>query len=494
MTIKNFGKFVAALAGLGIVLILLVDLVGLGKPGLQAAQLSAILFGVLVIAAGVGLAKSPEPEKNVVLIVRETLTKLLSQPVYLWVMVGFGISYFLFFISPTIFNPDLRFSYYNRYLPEHYPIGGDFILTLDAIKTVMLGQEIPQILYPPLLNILFSPFLLIDYPQNYYILSAITLLSLLILVVLIPKQLIRIKEQPLLGLVLAASLLSYGLQFELERGQSHTLAFMFCLVGIYLFHKHPNLRGLSYLLFSISIQIKVYPVIFVFLFIDDWRAWPENIKRFIGLGLLNAGLLFLHGAGYFVQFYQHMLTAANTQENYIDNHSVKAFLFNLTHENLGQLPPDLLKIMKPNAGLLEIGLIALCFLCLGLVLWQAYRENKSGLNLRLLFACTMLCLLVPALNHDYTLGLLAGAFVLFSGDIHIRGGFGRRIFSILLIISMALAYSATFYPFKYRPLALASTFPMLLTLLLASTALTFILPRQAQEKEMAGSQEREESA
>ena len=489
MTIKNLGKIITGLAGAGIIAILLLDVVGLGKPGLQAGQLSATLFGILVMAVGIGLAQSPEQEKNALSALRDALNNLLCQPVYIWIIAGFGISYFLFFISPTIFNTDLRFTYYNRYLPEHYPIGGDFIMTIDAIKTVIIGQEIPKILYPPLLNILFSPFILLDYPQSYYILSAITLLSLVILVVFIPKQLIRIREQPIIALVLTGSLLSYGLQFELERGQSHTIAFMFCIFGVYLFHKHPNMRLLSYFLFSISMQMKVYPVIFVLLFIQDWRVWSENIKRFIGLGLLNASLLFLHGTDYFIHFYQDMMVSAvNSPENYIDNHSVKAFTFNLVHNNFGALDPDLLKILKPNASMIEMGLIALCFLCLGLVLWQAYRENRPGINLRLLFACTLLCLLVPALNHDYTLGLLAGAFVLFTGDIQLQGGFRRRTLSILLIVIMALAYSATFYPFKYRPLELASTFPMLLTLLLTSTTLTFILPWKAQDTKITASQ------
>lgn len=487
MTIKNLGKIITGIAGAGIVAILLLDVIGLGKPGLQVAQLSMIVFGILVIAVGIGLVQSPEQKSNALSVLRDALNNLLSQPVYIWIITGFGISYLLFFISPTIFNTDLRFVYYNRFLPEHYPIGGDFIMTIDAIKTMIISQEIPQILYPPLLNILFSPFLWLNYPQNYYILSSITLLSLVILVVLIPKQLIGTREQPIIALVLVSSLLSYGLQFELERGQSHTIAFMFCISGVYLFHKHPNMRWLSYFLFSISIQMKVYPAIFVLLFVQDWRNWSQNIKRFMGLGLLNVGLLFLHGTDYFLHFYQHMISAVNTQENYITNHSVKGFIFNLVHNNFGELDPDLSKILKPNAHIIEIGLIALCFLCLGLILWQAYQENRPGVNLRLLFVCTLLCLLVPALNHDYTLGLLAGAFTLFTGNIKVQGGFGRRALSVLLLIVMALAYSATFYPFKYRPPVLESTFPMLLTLLLISTALTFILPRETQDTEITTS-------
>jgi hypothetical protein len=484
MSIKNTGKIVASLAGIGIVATILLDVLGVGKPGLQSGQLLVIMLGTIALGIGIGLIKSPDNEKTAIAALTTGINNLLAQPTYIWVLAGFGISFLLFWVWPVFFNEGLRFSYYYHYIPDRYPIGVDFLVTLDSIKTLMLKNEIPPILYPPLMNIVFSPFLLLGYPDNYYVITALTLFSLIVLIVFIPRQLIPAREHPLIALTLITALISYGVQFELERGQSHTLAFMLCIVAAYLFHSREHFRWLAYWLFSISIQMKVYPVIFIVLFIRDWRDWRGNIKRFVGLGLFNFGLLFLSGPQYFVQFIQHMVSTLGTVETWIGNHSIKAFTFNLVRDGFGLFPDNILSMLKSNEQIIETTLLLLYLLCFGLVLWQVYQQNLPGLNLRLLFVCTMGSLMVPALNHDYTLGLLAGPFVLFTGGLQIQGNIGKRVTAILLIIVMALAYSSLLYPFKYRPPALISSFPMLFIVLIISTLLTFILPLQPKDNNL----------
>ena len=116
----------------------------------------------------------------------------------------------------------------------------------------------------------------------------------------------------------------------MERGQFHTIALLFCIAAIYLFHKYPQYRFFAYLLFCVSIQLKIYPALFFVLFVDDWRDWKTNIKRFVTLGLVNFLLLFLLGYSYFSKFIAHMIeSSTNWLEAFSVNHSIAGFFYYL---------------------------------------------------------------------------------------------------------------------------------------------------------------------
>ncbi len=63
------------------------------------------------------------------------------------------------------------------------------------------------------------------------------------------------------------------------------IAFSLCVAAICIFHRKPKYRWFAYLLFSISVQLKLYPAIFVFTLIEDFTDWKNNIKRIVGLGI-----------------------------------------------------------------------------------------------------------------------------------------------------------------------------------------------------------------
>ena len=129
-------------------------------------------------------------------------------------------------------------------------------------------------------------------------LTLITLLCYVVVTLVLPRRINKQKSIPALSmLIFVTGLVSYGLQFELERGQFNVIAFTLCLGAIYIFHNHPKSRWLAYLFFTISVQLKLYPAIFVFALIEDWSDWKGNIKRIVGLGILNLAALFMFRIG-----------------------------------------------------------------------------------------------------------------------------------------------------------------------------------------------------
>ena len=454
-------KFPVLLIVFGVVIALLsilADYIGLGKKGgVPALQVMAAEVGILIILLGAGLFISQRNSDSIASGFWRSLTdKILNQPTFTWVVVGFAIAYVLFFIFPTFLNAESRFHYSTGYLPEREHIGFDTRLTLDHIRVWFIGEREPKYIFPALTTVLFTPLLLLRYPANFYVMTAITLVSYLVLNLLLPLWIGKKENHLLLFFVFAISIFSYGLQFELETGQFYTIAMMLTVAAVYIFHKYPSYRIFAYVLFSISIQLKIFPALFVVMFVDDWQDWKGIIKRFAALGFANFALLFLLGYSYFSLFLSHLVdSGATTELTY--NHSIYAFVTNLS-----------------APGWLEGFLYAYFFVCFFIVLGKAYLQNEKGIHVNLLMACLIGGLMLPAISHDYNLPLLATPFVLVMSAQNVREAWWAKILSIVLITSASFAYSATLFPSNARPVDLENSFPFLFVILTAVTALSFM--------------------
>lgn len=123
--------------------------------------------------------------------------------------------------------------------------------------------------------------------------TLLTLVCYVLCVLVLPRVFHRYNPWRVPGLLMLffSGLFSYGLHFELERGQFNLLAFTCCLNTIYLFHYQCALRVLAYLLFCLAVQLKIYLAIFALLFVEDWRYWRESVRRIVGLAAINVGTL-----------------------------------------------------------------------------------------------------------------------------------------------------------------------------------------------------------
>lgn len=472
MSAKKFGY---AITGFGIFIILIMlsmDAIGLGKGGIQAAQLLGVEVGVLIVILGYILIVQASENANVMEQGRAVFAHFFSSPVVA-VVIGVLAAFFIFMIIP-MFLQDLRIHYFYRYIPDRYPIGWDLetllnrITTWFEIKTPYPG-DIPQF-YPPLTYVFFSPLTLVNYRMAYLLITLITLVSYVILTLLWPIWMNPKGKQTIVFFLFAASLTSYGLQFELERGQYNVLTFLFGMLAIYIFHFHYRFRYIAYFLFSIAAQLKVFPVIFILMFIKDWRDWKGNVKRFVGIGLFNLALLFILGQRVFFDFMNAITQQVVAPSwNWNGNHSIQAFVFNLMKDGYGLFQPSALEALRQYASVLSSVFLTIFILSLALVLVLSYRRNENKFNPYLLLVCTIGALIIPTSN-DYTLSFLAAPVALLFAAIAMEK-FKARYLASLLILIAAFSFGSTLFPFKYKPYFLSNNFPALFLILISVTIL-----------------------
>jgi hypothetical protein len=482
---KKTGYFITGLGTLITLLCLAIDLFGIGKAGIQSAQLLGIQIGVVIALFGLGLVNiNSQKEKSLVDGVSKFFGKFLNAPILTWLLLGFFVTYLLFFIFPVFFNSTSRMFYFFRYIPDQYPIGGDLLYNTSAIHEWLLGHNPYSItghFYPPLYHVVFAPILLLGYPNNYYLLTSITIASLVFMTFVLPFLLGKSRDEAVLLFFLLTGLFSYGLQFELERGQFNVIALMLCVSAIYLFYYHPEFRYLAYFIFSVSIHLKLYPAIFIVMFVKDWKDWKSNIKRFAGLGIFNIALLFVMGPDVLLNFLQALQKNSGAGWTFPGNHSIMAFVYNLTHQGYDQISSATLPWLNGSATLIGFALMGCFLVCFLLVFSKAYRENSGGLNPDLLLVCTLGAMMLPSVSIDYKLELLAAPMAIAFSNREIPEKMWQKIVFIFAILIASIGYSLTLVPYKYRIDygILVNSLPMLFAILLAITTISLISKREA---------------
>jgi hypothetical protein len=219
-------------------------------------------------------------------------------------------------------------------------------------------------------------------------------------------------------------------------------------------------------LFTISVQLKIVPALLVFMFVDDWRDWKNNLKRFIALGLVNFLALFLQGVAYFNAFFHALKLQSDLGQIRTANHSLLAFVGMLRNSGIG------------NLDFIPAALYVCVLICLGVVLVEAYLRNEKGLDVNLLLALTLGMLILPSTSHDYALPMLTVPFALAIASQSIENLPWKGLTVILLVFLGSLAYSATLFSYAYRPAYLNNSFPLLLIILVVVALLSLLKGRQ----------------
>ncbi len=394
------------------------------------------------------------------------------------ILVGFAISYVFFFLIPIFLSaPGMQFP---QYIPAISPIGVDLKQVLNSTKS-WLGGSTPYFqfnLYPPLAYLLVRPLLFLPLEWRYRVITLATLAAYGLSVLAIAPGLSparRLSRLPML--VLVTGLLSYGFQFELERGQFNLLAVTLSLLAIWIYHRRPARRWLAYVLFSLSVQLKLYPLIFVVMFIDDWRDWTHNIRRVTGLCLANFALFFVLGPGIFVDFLRAIrVESASPRWIWVGDHAIHSFVSML----LARAPQAGWPWRPSYEAWVIAGLTLAVLACIFLILRQAYRQRAQGVSPHLLLACALGACLLPSISNDYKLSTLAAPVALLLGSLEasppgvgVGNGPWRGGFSAVALFAFAAAYSSTLFSYTNKPNALliANACPALLIMLAAVSVL-----------------------
>ncbi len=402
---------------------------------------------------------------------------LLNLPPLVWILLGFLITFILLFPRYILLNPSL-IARFNQDIPVAIlSTNTDFGIITSLSSSWLHSGATPTILYPPLTLIFFAPFTLIGYETGYKILIGIILICYLSTTLIFPQWINHRKDTPAFPMfVMITGLLSYGLQFELERGQWNLIAFSFTLAAIYIFHQQPKYRWLAYLLFSVSVQLKLYPAIFVFTLVEDFSDWKNNLKRLIGLGLFNILILFMFGIG-------PILNTTEALNSFSQNKSSR---FNLSIASFTpyffskQILPQkhILLWLIANLWLPELLFSALFSFCFLLILFQAYKRNITGFNPYVFLACFIGACIIPSISFDYKLSMLPACIAISIPEILLSKKSKNQPLDILLTFIFSLAYSSTLYLYTYKPKIVGNNFPALMCILIICTILSCIKSNQ----------------
>ena len=402
---------------------------------------------------------------------------VLTLPIEAYVILAFSVSYLFFFVRPVFFN-SCHVMQFIESVPAINPIGVDLKQTLDYSEAWAIRGSTPYIgtnTYPPAASVLFAPLLFLDFFTAYRILTLITLLCFASSTLLFPLWIRKERNlSSLLVLIFITGVFSYGFQFELERGQFNVIAFFLCLLAVYIYHYHHKWRYVAYLLFSISIQLKLFPAIFIIMFVRDWRDWKGNLKRILAISASNCAALFVLGLPVFTDFVNAVRERSVNPYVWRGNHSIKSFVTLVATQASGTLKMSSLAWVNEYRWLAEVGLLSFVGICLLLIILRAYQQNTAELNPFLLMACTIGALLIPSVSHDYKLSMLPASLAIALRDgSSSSGSKTRRLSSIGLVSMVSLAYSSTLFSYMNKPLYLANNLPALVVILLAVTALYF---------------------
>ena len=500
------------------------------RNDLGAAQLFGIEIGILLALIGIGfltldsLDSLPRPD------LRAAGRWLLSLPPSVWAGATLLTVYLALFVSPLFFSKP-AINYFVKYIPDAWVtrIGFDVEQTVSHVQAWLAEGVSPYadgiVPYSPLTLLVFAPMVVIGYPAYFKLLTLLSVAGYVLAGLLIPlwiqkrksvvasgrspaseatpsmdgrllrrdaRKSIGAGERPAFGalrdprrdtslilLFFLTGLVSYGFQFELERGQFNVIAFAACLSAIYLFHYHHKFRYFAYLLFSLAVQLKLYPAIFVVMFVRDWRDWKGNLKRFIGLGLANFALLFVAGYELGMQYIHKMIQRqGGFQSSRVEDLSISGFVYHLTTDGLGLLSSETTARLAQSPGLISTILLLAFLACLAFLLYDAWKRNQPGLDLSLLAVCALGALFIPAGSFDYKLPILVAPLSLFLSSLAWPASTNKRIVSILLTVILSLAYWSTLAPFTVKPQGIAGNFPALYAILFCVAALHFLTGRK----------------
>lgn len=393
----------------------------------------------------------------------------------------------LFFITTVFFNPKQKMTY-PRYIPENNRIGNDF--HLDYLfgeryfvdhKSAYIGDDpenwYTQNAYPPLFTLFLYPLFRYDitYITGYYFVAAGILVSFVWMVWILPAAYHKkgIFQMPaIIGFVLVTGIVSYGMQFALERGQLDMICMAISLTAVVLFWSHPKLRWLSYVLFIIGFSFKIYPFIFLLCFVENWRDWKKNVIRLGGISLATFASLFVMGMDGFNGFLK-ALTYQTSSSAYPRDHG-----FNYGVDYL----VEVLSLPLSTTGVI---IVKLCLEMLGFamlfIIFKSYLRSseEGGIYPPLILGCTLAAMVLFPASKDYKLAIICGAFCMYVLYLQQKlPGLAKRqereVYLFFGIISFC--YCAVLYSEAYRPLEMKNSFPLLYVMFIFVTLIEVVIP------------------
>ena len=373
-------------------------------------------------------------------------------PVIYWALLGIVLSYFLFFVRPVFLNEQQEMQF-PSYVPVLNPIGNDSRIMVDFSKKWFIEH---QSVYrggttTPVSILFFAPLIFLTDSQAYYIKTVLTISAYLFNSLIFPALFVKAKTlSPLVVLVSVIGLFSYGFQFEIERGQSYSIVMFFCCMAVYLYQKN-KYTFLSFILLSIAIQLKLTPAIFAAMYTLCDKKTKGMVNVFI-LFLVNVMLLMIFGWSYFKVFVSRIADRLDSTSIWINNHSIKSFLFYYSNKNPG---------MTEYAGFIELVFMIVFVLLTLLVIYSYYWVRRDWIRYYLFFICVIGMMTIPAESFDYNLAILSAPVAIYLCYIE---KYTHDVFHKFVAFGISFCYGTTLFSFTNKDPILMNNFPVIIAM------------------------------
>lgn len=371
-------------------------------------------------------------------------------PVIYWALLGIVLSYFLFFVRPVFLNSQQEMQF-PSYVPVINPIGTDSRMMVIFAKKWFIEYQSLYGVGTPISILFFAPLMYLSDSQAYYIMAVIIVLVYLFNSLIFPVLFVKTRTlSPLVVLVSVTGLFSYGLQFEIERGQFYSIVMFFCCMAVYLYQKNKYVF-LSYVLLSIAIQLKLSPAVFLAMYAlcDNKRKGIINILLLL---LVNFMLLMIFGWSHFKVFVSRIADRLDSTFIWINNHSIKSFLFYYSKKNPG---------MAEYAGLIELVFMIVFVLLTLLVIYSFYWVRRDWIRYYLFFICVIGMMTIPAESFDYNLAMLSAPVAIFLCYIE---KYSSDVFHKFVALGISFCYGTTLFSFTNKDPIVTNNFPVIIAM------------------------------
>jgi Glycosyltransferase family 87 len=372
------------------------------------------------------------------------------------VFVSYVVSYILVYLRYTYFAGATVMRFPVDLLAMS-PLANDLYLSAKyAIQTVHAGTiKGVDFVYSPLFVIIYSLFSYIDPTLMRWISTLSILISFLYLTIALPRKWkCDIWESPAAVLIIISGFLSYGMRFEIERGQWNVQSMLLCYAALAIKDtKNPWIKFLSYILFTISVHLKVWPLLFIIGYINLNEPIKTNAIRLMQICLINFFTLFVLGPKFLLEYFPKLKHSAGTPSVWIANISLYSF---------GQLAFKFYAIDMSISKLLIYIYMLLFFTSI----IYALSNRIPGDNVLIICLCNCGVILFPTVSFDYKVILITICMPLFvatyefvadqkfinlskNKSYHIKINFDYTV-EIIGLLLVLVPYPFTLYSYVYK--------------------------------------------
>jgi hypothetical protein len=182
--------------------------------------------------------------------------------------------------------------------------------------------------------------------------------------------------------------------------------------------------------------LKIYPAIFLLLFIEDWNTWRRHLRDLAVILVMNILSLFILGIPRFFDFIA--IVGERIADPYIRVHNMSAKSFATL-----VFPDDPSIIMALIFGLFLVCLIG--------ALWFVSTRRYSLARYYLFLVCTIGALIIPSVSFDYKLPILVAPVVILLDSITLsQKNTMVKIGRIAVLVICSAVFASTLFSFTNK--------------------------------------------